>query len=103
MSLSAEPSHCLDDDNGRTLDGNRIQAWDRNMINGGDAQKFEIRADGTIRVAGKCIDPPTPAPPTARSSVALPLQRQLGQQFRPHAGGTIYHPESGPAAWTPAT
>ncbi|WP_037837414.1 ricin-type beta-trefoil lectin domain protein [Streptomyces sp. NRRL S-244] len=95
MSLAAKPSHCLDNDNGRTTDGNRIQAWDCNMINGGDAQKFEIRADGTIRIAGKCIDPAYAGTTNGTLIWLYPCNGSYGQQFLPHADGTIYHPRSG--------
>ncbi|MFI8260066.1 ricin-type beta-trefoil lectin domain protein [Streptomyces sp. NRRL F-2747] len=95
MSLSAKPSHCLDNDNGRNTDGNRIQAWDCNMINGGDAQKFEIRADGTIRIAGKCIDPAYAGTTNGTLIWLYPCNGSYGQQFLPHADGTIYHPKSG--------
>ncbi|MFD6915778.1 ricin-type beta-trefoil lectin domain protein [Streptomyces virginiae] len=95
MSLSGKPSHCLDNDNGRTTDGNKIQAWDCNMINGGDAQKFEIRADGTIRIAGKCIDPAYAGTTNGTLIWLYPCNGSYGQQFLPHADGTIYHPRSG--------
>ncbi|MCC0099845.1 ricin-type beta-trefoil lectin domain protein [Streptomyces flavotricini] len=95
MSLAAKPSHCLDNDNGRTTDGNRIQAWDCNMINGGEAQKFEIRADGTIRVAGKCIDAAYAGTTNGTLIWLYPCNGSYGQQFLPHADGTIYHPKSG--------
>ncbi|MFI1154048.1 ricin-type beta-trefoil lectin domain protein [Streptomyces sp. NPDC020817] len=95
MSFSAKSSHCMDNDNGRTTDGNRIQAWDCNMINGGDAQKFEIRADGTIRVAGKCIDPAYAGTTNGTLLWLYPCNGSYGQQFLPHADGTIYHPTSG--------
>ncbi|MER6776003.1 ricin-type beta-trefoil lectin domain protein [Streptomyces sp. NPDC000656] len=95
MSLAAKPSHCLDNDNGRTTDGNKIQAWDCNMINGGEAQKFEIRADGTIRVAGKCIDAAYAGTTNGTLIWLYPCNGSYGQQFLPHADGTIYHPKSG--------
>ncbi|MCC0094796.1 ricin-type beta-trefoil lectin domain protein [Streptomyces flavotricini] len=85
----------MDNDNGRTTDGNRIQAWDCNMINGGEAQKFEIRADGTIRVAGKCIDAAYAGTTNGTLLWLYPCNGSYGQQFLPHADGTIYHPTSG--------
>lgn len=95
ISLAAKPSHCMDNDNGRPVDGNKIQAWDCNMIGGGNAQKFDIRADGTIRHQDKCLDATG-----AGTSNGTPIQivgchNHPAQQFLPRADGSLYNPVSG--------
>lgn len=95
ISLAAKPSHCMDNDNGRPVDGNKIQAWDCNTIGGGNAQKFDIRADGTIRHQDKCLDATG-----AGTSNGTPIQivgchNHPAQQFLPRADGSLYNPVSG--------
>lgn len=65
------------------------------MIGGGNAQKFDIRADGTIRHQDKCLDATG-----AGTSNGTPIQivgchNHPAQQFLPRADGSLYNPVSG--------
>ncbi|MER7732265.1 ricin-type beta-trefoil lectin domain protein [Streptomyces erythrochromogenes] len=55
INLTAAAGNCVDNDGNSTDDGNRIQIY---ACNGSDAQKFQIRDDGTIinPVSGRCLD-----------------------------------------------
>ncbi|MFF4370555.1 ricin-type beta-trefoil lectin domain protein [Streptomyces sp. NPDC001594] len=78
-------SKCADDSGGGTADGNRIQIWD---CNGTDAQKFEIRENGELRVLGKCVD-------AADHGTLVQLWTCNGtgpQQWLPQADGSLYNP-----------
>ncbi|MGW7176581.1 ricin-type beta-trefoil lectin domain protein [Streptomyces xanthophaeus] len=95
IRMAAKTSHCLDNDNGRTQDGNKIQVYDCNEINGGNAQKFEIRADGTVRIAGKCLDPAYAGTSDGTLIWLYTCNGSQGQHFLPLANGSFYHPKSG--------
>ncbi|CAL9646879.1 hypothetical protein SUDANB120_06502 (plasmid) [Streptomyces sp. enrichment culture] len=45
---------CADNNHGSPAEGNRIQIWDCNA-DPGAPQLFEIRANGEVRVGGKCV------------------------------------------------
>ncbi|WP_285545765.1 ricin-type beta-trefoil lectin domain protein [Streptomyces lavendulae] len=95
MSLTAKPSHCMDNDNARPVDGNKIQAWDCNMIGGGAAQKFDIRADGTIRHQDKCLDAKDAGTTNGTPLQIVVCHNHPAQQFLPRADGSLYNPVSG--------
>ncbi|MEU3774273.1 ricin-type beta-trefoil lectin domain protein [Streptomyces sp. NPDC032472] len=93
ISLTAAAANCADNDFNRPDDGNKIQIA---TCNGTDAQKFQIRADGTIRTQGKCLN--TVNAGTVNTTLielrtcdsAAPSQR-----FLPRADGSVNHPASG--------
>lgn len=94
ISLSAAGSKCMDNSQGTTADGNKIQIWDCNDFYDGIAQKFEIRADGTLRIAGKCVDA-SQAGTAAGTLIWLWIcHNHPAQQFLPRADGSLYNPVS---------
>ncbi|MFI5868096.1 ricin-type beta-trefoil lectin domain protein [Streptomyces sp. NPDC051546] len=95
MSLQAKATHCLDNDYGRSVDGNKIQTWDCNMLGGGDAQKFEFRPDGSLRSQGKCLDAAYAGTANGTLLWLYTCNGSPGQQFLPSSDGTIFHPKSG--------
>lgn len=95
VPLTAQPSRCMDNDYGRTVDGNKIQAWDCNMLGGGGAQKFEVMADGTIHHQGKCIDAANAGITNGTPVQLVGCHDHPAQQFLPRADGSIYNPASG--------
>ncbi len=93
VSLTTSAANCVDNDFNRTDDGNRIQIA---ACNGTDAQKFQIRADGTIRTQGKCLG----AANAGTVNTTLIELRACdsaapSQQFLPRADGSIHNPVSG--------
>ncbi|MGW8777648.1 ricin-type beta-trefoil lectin domain protein [Streptomyces sp. NPDC055796] len=92
ISLTSSPANCVDNDFGRTIDGGKIQIWG---CHGGENQKYEIRADGSVRVQGKCLDA-TQAATAAGTRIQLwPCLGQGNQQFLPLADGRMFNPYSG--------
>lgn len=94
ISLTAAPGSCMDNDSASTDDGNPIQIA---ACNGTAAQNFDVRADGSLRIQGKCVN-------ATNSGTAnlTPLElRTCGgtpppaQRFVPRADGSIYNPASG--------
>ncbi|MEU7064481.1 ricin-type beta-trefoil lectin domain protein [Streptomyces sp. NPDC046161] len=76
-------------------DATKIQIWDCNEISGGFAQKFEVRADGTIRIQGKCMDAKDAGTAAGTLVQAVTCHDQPAQQFLPRADGSLYNPVSG--------
>ncbi|MFE6848019.1 ricin-type beta-trefoil lectin domain protein [Streptomyces sp. NPDC057686] len=93
ISLTASSANCVDNDFNRPDDGNKIQIA---ACNGSDAQKFQIRADGTIRTNGKCLG--TVNAGTANTTLIELQTCESGaprQRFLPRANGGIHNPVSG--------
>ncbi|MFF1415306.1 LamG-like jellyroll fold domain-containing protein [Streptomyces sp. NPDC058289] len=86
---------CADDDQGSNAEGNRIYIHDCNTPPG-TSQTFQIREDGQLRVAGKCVT-------TASGGTANRTLIQLNtcttgagsQQWLPTATSGFYNPQSG--------
>ncbi|MFG3002238.1 ricin-type beta-trefoil lectin domain protein [Streptomyces sp. NPDC048340] len=91
ISLTASGARCLD----FAPDGVKAQIWDCNEINGGGAQKFEIRGDGTIRIQGKCMDATSAGTANGTPIQLYQCHSHPAQQFLPRADGSIYNPASG--------
>ncbi|OLZ65189.1 hypothetical protein AVW11_17405 [Streptomyces amritsarensis] len=93
IRLTAAAGNCVDNDGNSADDGNRIQIAG---CNGTDAQKFQIRDDGTIRTNGACLN--ASAAGTANTT---PIELRAcdgsapSQKFLPRADGTIHNPVSG--------
>ncbi|MFF9979494.1 ricin-type beta-trefoil lectin domain protein [Streptomyces erythrochromogenes] len=93
VNLTAAAGNCADNDGNSADDGNRIQIAG---CNGTDAQKFQIRDDGTIRTHGACLN--ATAAGTANTT---PIELRAcdgsapSQKFLPRADGTIHNPVSG--------
>ncbi|MFD9366816.1 ricin-type beta-trefoil lectin domain protein [Streptomyces sp. NPDC060020] len=93
VNLSAAAGNCVDNDGNSPDDGNKIQIAG---CNGTDAQKFQVRNDGTIRTHGKCLN--ATAAGTANTT---PIELRTcdssapSQQFLPRADGGIHNPASG--------
>ncbi|MFD0267533.1 ricin-type beta-trefoil lectin domain protein [Streptomyces sp. NPDC127106] len=93
ISLTASAGNCVDNDFNRAEDGNKIQIA---SCNGTDAQKFQIRGDGTIRTQGMCLNATN-----AGTANTTPVELRAcdsaapGQRFLPRADGSIHHPASG--------
>ncbi|OKK11352.1 hypothetical protein AMK16_32840 [Streptomyces sp. CB00455] len=93
IALTDSAANCADNDYNRADDGNKIQIA---ACNGTDAQKFQIRADGTIRTAGKCLN----AANAGTANTTLIELRTCdnaapSQQFQPRADNGIHNPASG--------
>ncbi|MFI1285224.1 ricin-type beta-trefoil lectin domain protein [Streptomyces sp. NPDC020858] len=93
IHLAGASTHCVDNDYDRDTDGNKIQIAG---CNGTNAQKFQIRNDGTIQTHGKCLN--AAAAGTANTTL-IELRTcdpsTKSQQFLPRANGAIYNPVSG--------
>ncbi|MGW6686047.1 LamG-like jellyroll fold domain-containing protein [Streptomyces sp. NPDC054961] len=94
ISLSEAPNSCADNDYARPDDGNKIQIA---ACNGTVAQDFSVRADGSLRIQGKCVN----ATNAGTGNTTLLELRTCGgtptpaQTFVPRADGSIYNPVSG--------
>ncbi|MFF4104032.1 ricin-type beta-trefoil lectin domain protein [Streptomyces sp. NPDC001903] len=93
IALSASATNCVDNDFNRPNPGNRIQIA---ACNGSDAQKFQIRGDGTIRTNGMCLGAVNAG--TANTTL-IELQvcdsSAPSQRFLPRADNSIHNPVSG--------
>ncbi|MFF0219886.1 ricin-type beta-trefoil lectin domain protein [Streptomyces vinaceus] len=93
IALSASATNCVDNDFNRPNPGNKIQIA---ACNGSDAQKFQIRGDGTIRTNGMCLGAANAG--TANTTL-IELQvcdsSAPSQRFLPRADSSIYNPVSG--------
>ncbi|MFB7180622.1 ricin-type beta-trefoil lectin domain protein [Streptomyces sp. NPDC056257] len=93
INLSAAAGNCVDNDGNSPDDGNKIQIAG---CNGTDAQKFQVRNDGTVRTHGKCLNATA-----AGTANATPVELRTcdssapSQQFLPRADGGIHNPASG--------
>ncbi|MEU9000828.1 ricin-type beta-trefoil lectin domain protein [Streptomyces sp. NPDC048551] len=94
ISLSAT-GRCLDNEHGSSTDGNKVQVWDCNEINGGAAQKFEVRGDGTVRAADKCLDAAQAGTANGTLIQLVSCHDHPAQQFLPRADGSLFNPVSG--------
>lgn len=73
----------------------RIQLWECNEINGGEAQQFAIRGDGTIRNQNLCMDAANAGTTNGTRIQIVGCHDHPAQQFLPRADGSIYNPASG--------
>ncbi|MET9888307.1 RICIN domain-containing protein [Streptomyces sp. NPDC006430] len=92
ISLTAAPDLCADNDFASTQDGNKIQIAG---CNGTAAQNFDVQADGSLRIQGKCVNA---ANADTANLTLLELSTCSGapaQKFLPRADGSIYNPVSG--------
>ncbi|MER7467081.1 ricin-type beta-trefoil lectin domain protein [Streptomyces sp. NPDC097981] len=93
ITLTTSAANCVDNDFNRSDEGNKIQIA---ACNGSDAQKFQIRGDGTIRTSGKCLNAANAG--TANTTV-IELRTcdsfAPSQRFLPRADGSIYNLVSG--------
>ncbi|MEV6581908.1 ricin-type beta-trefoil lectin domain protein [Streptomyces sp. NPDC051582] len=93
IALSASAANCVDNDFNRPNPGNKIQIA---ACNGSNAQKFQIRGDGTIRTNGMCL-----GATNAGTANTTPIELQVcdssapGQRFLPRADNSIHNPVSG--------
>ncbi|MGW6877318.1 ricin-type beta-trefoil lectin domain protein [Streptomyces xanthophaeus] len=92
IALTAAPAHCADNDHSRTEDGNKIQIAD---CNGTDAQKFQIRDNGSIQVQGKCLNAVHGGTSNGTLLELMTCNDAAGQQFLPQADNSLYNPASG--------
>jgi hypothetical protein len=90
--LATADGHCVDNDYDRAVDGNKIQLWG---CNGSEAQSFEIRNDGTIRIADRCLDAKDAGTGNWTPIQITGCHDHPAQQFLPRADGSIYNPVSG--------
>nr|WSX49681.1 ricin-type beta-trefoil lectin domain protein [Streptomyces sp. NBC_00974] len=91
ISLTSNGAKCAD----LASDGNKVQIWDCNEINGGLAQQFEVRADGTVRIQGKCLDAKDAGTGNGTAIQAVDCHNHPAQQFLPRADGSLHNPVSG--------
>ncbi|MER5732768.1 ricin-type beta-trefoil lectin domain protein [Streptomyces sp. NPDC002138] len=95
ITLTDAGTHCVDNNTGSTADGNKIQIWNCNEQGGGQAQKFEIRADGTLRIQGKCLDATNAGTTNGTLIQLMVCHGHAAQQFIPRANNSVYNPVSG--------
>ncbi|MBT2471914.1 ricin-type beta-trefoil lectin domain protein [Streptomyces sp. ISL-66] len=94
LTAAPAPGICVDNDYASTDDGNKIQIAG---CNGTVAQEFDVRADGSLRIQGKCVN----ATNSGTANLTLLELRTCGgtptpaQKFVPRADGSIYNPVSG--------
>ncbi|MEV0991919.1 ricin-type beta-trefoil lectin domain protein [Streptomyces sp. NPDC049949] len=93
ISLTTSSTNCVDNDFNRPNPGNKIQIA---ACNGSDAQKFQIRGDGTVRTNGMCLGAVNAG--TANTTL-IELQvcdsSAPSQRFLPRADSSIHNPVSG--------
>ncbi|MCX4800978.1 ricin-type beta-trefoil lectin domain protein [Streptomyces sp. NBC_01214] len=84
---------CADNNGGNNADGNRIQIWDCSSTDQDTAQRFEVTANGELRVGGKCVD--VAGGGTANGTPVLLWTCATGaynQQWLPTATGGFFNP-----------
>ncbi|MFC9295498.1 ricin-type beta-trefoil lectin domain protein [Streptomyces sp. NPDC057011] len=93
ISLTASGGNCVDNYRNNLVDGNKIEIF---ACNGGAAQQFQIRRDGTIQNQGMCLNAANGGTEN-RTLIELHTCNPgvTGQQFHPRADGSVYHPASG--------
>ena len=87
----ADTSKCVDDNNGSSTDGTKVQMWN---CNGTGAQNWTVGTDGTIRINGKCLDI-TGASTADGALVELWTCNGGGNQQWHAQNGTLLNPVSG--------
>ncbi|GHE53248.1 hypothetical protein CP980_23365 [Streptomyces vinaceus] len=92
IALTGSPANCMDNDNARPDDGNKIQIA---RCNGTPAQNFEVRGDGTLRIQGKCLDASNEATANTTLLMLYTCHGRPNQQFVPRADSSFYNPVSG--------
>ncbi|MBW5482306.1 ricin-type beta-trefoil lectin domain protein [Streptomyces bambusae] len=95
IASAAAAATCADLNEARADDGNKIQVWGCNETDGGAAQRFEVRGDGTVRVQGKCLDTQNAGTGDGTPVLLMTCKGTPTQQFHPRADGSIHHPASG--------
>ncbi|GAA5178927.1 hypothetical protein GCM10023322_07260 [Rugosimonospora acidiphila] len=91
--VSGVPSNlCANDSGGKATDGNPIQIW---TCNGTSAQTFSVKSDGTIRVAGVCVDVKASGKTPDTPVQAHSCNGTGAQQWLVRPDGTLLNPESG--------
>ncbi|MCM9080066.1 ricin-type beta-trefoil lectin domain protein [Streptomyces spororaveus] len=86
---------CADNNGGSNADGNRIQIWDCSGTDEDTAQRFEVTANGELRVGGKCVN--VSGGGTANGTPVLLGTCATGaynQQWLPTATGGFVNPTS---------
>ncbi|WP_327304428.1 ricin-type beta-trefoil lectin domain protein [Streptomyces sp. NBC_01298] len=91
IALASTGTKCAD----LASDGNTVQIWDCNEIGGGLAQQFEVRADGTVRIQGKCVDAKDAGTGNGTPVQAVDCHNHPAQQFLARADGSLHNPVSG--------
>jgi hypothetical protein len=84
---------CLDDYQGSTADGNKVDVWACNT--NASAQSWTIESDGTVRIGGDCLDVTN-----GGTSNGTPIQvwsclGNANQQWQPESDGALVNPQSG--------
>ncbi|WP_354642658.1 ricin-type beta-trefoil lectin domain protein [Kitasatospora camelliae] len=92
IAFAGAPTSCVDNDYNRTTDGNKIQVTG---CNGTEAQRFEVRNDGTLRVTGKCVDTLNSSPANQAAVVLMTCKGTDSQVWLPRADGSLFNPVSG--------
>jgi hypothetical protein len=87
----ADTAKCVDDNNGSSANGTKVQIWD---CNGTGAQQWTLQSDGTARVNGKCMDV-TGAATADGTLVELWDCNGGGNQQWQQRGGALISPASG--------
>ncbi|QEU78192.1 ricin-type beta-trefoil lectin domain protein [Streptomyces subrutilus] len=92
LALTAAATHCVDNDYGRSDDGNKIQITG---CNGSAAQQFQIRNDGTVQIQGKCIGAAGAGTANGTLIELRTCADVPSQKFLPRANGALFNPVSG--------
>jgi hypothetical protein len=89
---SGEDNRCLDDYNGDTSDGNKI---DLGTCNGWARQDWTVEADGTVQDYGKCMEVSGGGTSDGTKVDLSTCNGWARQQWRPYARGALINPSSG--------
>ncbi|MBD0743102.1 RICIN domain-containing protein [Streptomyces sp. CBMA152] len=92
ISATTGTGTCIDNNNALTTEGNRIQIWGCGPT---DAQKFELRDDGSLRVQGKCVQPANSGTANGTPLQLMTCAGTASQQWQELADGSYFHPASG--------
>jgi hypothetical protein len=85
---------CLDDYQGSTANGNKVDTWACNT--NASAQSWTVESDGTVRIGGSCLDV-TNGGTSDGTKIQLwsCLSGDANQQWQPKSGGALVNPQSG--------
>jgi hypothetical protein len=83
---------CVDVNAANSSNGTAIQLWD---CNGTDAQKWTVRADGTLNALGKCMDVTAAGTGNGTPIQLYDCNGTGAQVWRVRTDGTLVNPQSG--------
>ncbi|MFH8624437.1 ricin-type beta-trefoil lectin domain protein [Streptomyces vietnamensis] len=91
VRYATSPDICLDAPGGDSGNGQHPQLWG---CNGTDAQKFDVKADGTLTLKNQCVAASENKTGWGTPVIFWQCLGEGGQQWLPRADGSIYNPQS---------